>query len=88
MTFQETLLSRIEDQNPEAKKADGFDAAIIGIGYTACKSPVLVYSYEKCIEILESRDGMDHDDAVEFFDFNVQDAYVGEGTPMFMQSEV
>jgi len=36
------------------------------------------------IGILMDRDGMSEDDAVEFFDFNVLGAYVGERTPIFV----
>jgi hypothetical protein len=28
---------------------------------------------------------MDYDEAVEFFDFNIAAAYVGPGTPIFME---
>jgi hypothetical protein len=31
------------------------------------------------------RDGMTYDEAVEYFNFNVSDAYVGEKTPAFIQ---
>jgi hypothetical protein len=30
-----------------------------------------VYSYEKCIEIFMTRDGMTYGDAIEYMDFNV-----------------
>ena len=65
----------------EALLADGFSEALIGMGN---RSPydVAVYDYGKCIEIL-TRD-MPHEDAVEYFDFNVSGAYVGEHTPVFV----
>jgi hypothetical protein len=31
-----------------------------------------------------SRDGMDREEAMDFFSFNVSGAYVGKGTPIFM----
>jgi len=64
-------------------KADGFDEAVIGMDL---RTGVLVYSYSKCIEILEKRDSMTNEEAVEFMDFNVIGAYVGEKTPIFMAS--
>ena len=64
-------------------KADGLDDAVIGI-----EDGVLVYSKDKCTEILMSRDGMLYDDAVEFLYFNTYGAYVGEKTPIFRYDDV
>lgn len=61
-------------------KADGFDEAIIGVDE---KQMRLIYSVEKCIEIL-MRD-MSEEDAFEYFDFNVAGAYVGEKTPIWSE---
>jgi hypothetical protein len=33
------------------------------------------------------RDGMTHEEAIEFFDFNIAGAYVGEYTPIYMYEE-
>jgi hypothetical protein len=41
----------------------------------------LVYSVSKCIEIL-CRD-MNEEDAIEYFEYNVSGAYVGEKTPIW-----
>lgn len=41
----------------------------------------LIYSVSKCIEIL-SKD-MSEEDAVEYFNFNVSSAYLGEKTPIW-----
>jgi hypothetical protein len=79
-------LQAIEELNPEALKADGFDDAIIGLGSIAGNDDILVYDANKCIKILMDRDGMSYDDACEFFDFNVRSAYVGQGTPMFVHT--
>jgi hypothetical protein len=32
------------------------------------------------------RDGMERDEAEEFFDFNIEGAYVGPETPVFISS--
>jgi hypothetical protein len=79
-------LQAIEELNPEAMKADGFDDAIIGVGSVASGNEILVYDANKCIKILMDRDSMSYDDACEFFDFNVRCAYVGQGTPMFVHT--
>jgi hypothetical protein len=62
--------------------ADGFDNAFIGVeNYEPKKA---LYDTNKCVDILMERDGMDEDEAIEFFEFNVAGAYVGEHTPMFV----
>ncbi|HEY6437771.1 MAG TPA: hypothetical protein VIY47_14365, partial [Ignavibacteriaceae bacterium] len=54
--------------------ADGYDSAIVGVSSQAGGAPVVVYDSEKVIEILMERDGMDREDAEEFFSFNVESA--------------
>tara|TARA_R100000995_G_C3483354_1_gene125459 strand:- start:1000 stop:1242 length:243 start_codon:yes stop_codon:yes gene_type:complete len=66
-------------------KADGFEDALIGRGQQFNTS-FYVYSYTKCIEIL-MREGMTEEEALEYFDYNVQGAWVGEGTPIFLYDE-
>jgi hypothetical protein len=68
-------------------KADGFDAAIIGQamawrGDGMCN--VLVYDAEKIREILMKRDGMDSLEAREFIEYNIEGAYMGEETPIYV----
>ena len=60
--------------------ADGFDDAIIGVDESV---PRLVYSSDKCIQILVD-EGMDYMDAIEHFDYNVRGSYMGEKTPLFI----
>jgi hypothetical protein len=43
---------------------------------------VALYDREKAIQIILQGD-MDYEEAEEFFDYNVQGAYVGEKTPAF-----
>ena len=57
--------------------ADGFNEAIIGID----DNFRLIYSVSKCIDILKK--DMTEEEAIEFFDFNVKGAYVGEKTPIW-----
>lgn len=61
-------------------KADGFDDAVIGIA-TEYSEPRLIYSVSKCLHILEK--DMSELEALEFFEFNVSGAYVGEKTPIW-----
>jgi len=42
-----------------------------------------LYNQDHCIEILMDRDAMSYEEAVEYFEYNVIGAYMGEKTPMF-----
>jgi hypothetical protein len=69
--------------NEEAALADGYEAALIGYVDQFGRPTVALYDREKCIEILMTRDKMEHGEAVEFFEFNTLGASVGENTPAF-----
>jgi hypothetical protein len=64
--------------------ATGFDEAIIGRGSRCGQPDVAVYDTEKIINILVKQ-GMSHEEAVEYFDFNIVGAWMGDQTPIFMQ---
>lgn len=63
--------------------ADGFDGAVLGYGRQFNKD-LVVYDYERCVEILMERDGMTEEEADEYMEFNVIGAYMGEFTPVFL----
>ena len=77
----------METLNPEALSADGFEGCELGVAYRAGSQPVLAYDREKCIQRLVDRDGMSREDADEFFEFNVVGAWVGDGTPIFVDTD-
>jgi|TARA_Y100000310_G_scaffold338213_1_gene427244 hypothetical protein len=62
---------------------DGHDEAIVGVVTRFGQSPVLCYDYKKVIGTLVSG-GMSEEEAVEYFDFNIEGVWVGEGTPCFI----
>jgi hypothetical protein len=68
-------------EDEEIMLADGFEDAFLGIA-TQFDNKFAVYDRAKCIEIL-ARD-MSYEDAEEYFQFNVEGAWVGEGTPAFL----
>jgi len=78
---REMMLEILEDT--EALTADGFDDCIIGIAERCSKQPLVIYDSEKMIEKM-MKDGMSHEEAVEYFDFNILGAWMGEGTPLFL----
>ncbi len=67
--------------------ADGFEDALIGVGLQGgTHKPVAIYSIEKMEQILMDRDGMDWSEATEFLNFNTLGAYVGEYTPIYLET--
>lgn len=77
--------SEIEEElsyiNEQALFADGFHEALIGIDVV---DYVAVYDYEKCIDILMGQ-GMSEDDAMEYMEYNVLGAKMGEFSPRFIK---
>ena len=65
--------------------ADGLENAFMGIG-RQFTHPVAIYSYRKTIKIL-MKQGMDREEAIEYFDYNIAGAFVGDQTPVFLQDE-
>ena len=85
------IVSFINEQYPDHKDdillADGFDKAFLGVAQAPNGNPVAVYCSDKCIRILMGQFSDSDDpktDAIEYFDYNVLCAYVGEYTPIFM----
>ena len=74
----------VSEHNEEAYLADGFEDAFLGICEVYGRLPTAVYDKDKCLEILVQRDGMTDEEAMEFFEFNVAGAWVGEGTPAYL----
>jgi hypothetical protein len=68
-----------EDQ--EITLATGYEDAFVGIA-TQFNRVFAVYDRAKCIDILAK--DMSYDEAEEYFQFNVEGAYVGESTPAFI----
>jgi hypothetical protein len=85
-TTNSDMLDLMAEQFPDMSflKADGFDSAIMGFEYSSGR---IIYSVKKCINILIVRDGMDDDEARDFFWYNVEGAYIGEQTPIWCYDE-
>lgn len=81
------LLDRLTELYPDEQIAvmDGFDDCIVGVVHRACSHPFLLYDRDKVIQKLQDRDGMTIEDAVEYHEFNQACAWVGDGTPAFLE---
>ena len=86
MTRDEIIeaINEIEGEDNEILLADGFEDAYMGLATQFTRPPLAVYNRNKCIEIL-MKDGMSEEEAEEYFQYNVEGAWVGENTPMFLQ---
>ena len=65
-------------------KWDGFDSAIIGVGERNNTDSMIVYDYDKMINVLVTRDSMTLEEAEEYLDFNVIGAWIGDTTPIIV----
>ena len=74
----------IAEINPEALLCDGFDEAIIGLAERINLGPVVAYDVDKMLEIMVECDGMSYEEAMEYFDYNILGAWMGENTPVFI----
>ena len=64
--------------------AEGFDSAVLGLSRVSLGADVVVYSIDRCIDVLVQRDGMTEEEAIEYMNFNVLDAFMGPMTPIFV----
>jgi len=83
MITREILDNYVDENFPDEEILipDGFEEAFVGIA-TQFNKPIAIFNRQKCLEIL-CRD-MLYEDAIEYFSYNVEGAFVGENTPAFL----
>lgn len=76
-----SILSKILDEYPDEGfvKVEGFDKALIGVW----SEGRLVYSIDKIVKILQ--ENMTEEEAFNFYEDNIECAYVGGRTPIFIK---
>lgn len=79
----ESFLEWMSEVNENALYPTDLKDAVIGMVERFGMRPLILLDRDKCISIFMERDGMSHEEAEEFFDFNTIGAWVGEGTPCF-----
>ena len=84
MPTEQEVQDWIIEYNEEALLADGFEEAFLGVSEVFGRPPLATYDRDKCVDILIQRDGMTYEEAVEYFNFNVTGAWVGDGTPIYL----
>lgn len=82
----ETLEDALElfDGDDVALRADEFDDCIVGIGRRCGQPDLIIYDVDKIIATLMEQGNMSFEDAHEFYEHNIVGAWVGEGTPIYM----
>jgi hypothetical protein len=71
----------ISEEHPDLLTLDGFDEAVLGVVERAGLLAVC-YDRSKILKIL-MRD-MNLDEAMEYYEFNILGAYMGEHTPVYL----
>ena len=83
-TNRSMLDEALKEMEESTLLLDGFDEAFIGFSRRINEPILAVYSYEEIVRICMERDGMEYEEAVEYVDFNVVGAWVGEQTPIIV----
>ena len=65
-----------------------FDEAIIGVASNSVGMSAGADREPKAIELLIKHDKMTPDEAMEYYQFNILGAYMGENTPLFIDDTV
>jgi len=78
------MIKEILEEN-DCLIADGFDDAIIGF-HQKDGEVIVVYSINKCIYSLMEDNKWGYQEAEEFLYFNTINCYVGEKTPIFIDT--
>jgi len=62
-----------------------YDEAIIGVAHRIGQEDVIAYDYNKLCEIVQkTMNNADIMEVMEYVEFNIMGAYVGERTPIFV----
>lgn len=66
--------------------ATGLDEAIIGVVRVKGRPDIVCYDYAACVALLMRKQGMSEEEAFEWMEVNVVDAYVGPETPAYLMT--
>lgn len=86
------ILGGFYDFNDESEEAlrqrpilfDGLEDAIIGVAMQQHKPPLIVYDEQAIIDHFIDAEEMTEEDAWDWYGFNVQGLWAGEGTPLIL----
>ena len=75
----------LAEMDPEMLCADGWDEHILGTAFSPGRKQLVVYDGDGIINTLITRDGLSFEEAQEYFAFNIEGAWVGQRTPVFVR---
>ena len=83
------IREHLEDVGEQTLVLDGFDECAVGFVYNNSE-PVIIYSKQKIItqlmNDLDSETGEDlYAEAMEYYEYNIANAYMGPTTPLLME---
>lgn len=83
--LREQCLEQVgDDESVVFLEPESCDMAILGVAREFGRPPRIAYSVSRLLAVFRS-DGMDHEEAREYFEFNTAGAYLGEHTPVFVE---
>ncbi len=86
MSTRAKIQSYLEGEPSLLLEPEMFDDAILGIAERCGQPPLVAYDRERCIEIIMANASCDRAEAEEYYEFNTAGCWVGEGTPIFIDS--
>ena len=78
------IRERITEYNPEAILWDGLDSCIVGMSTDGRA----IYSLDNMLTHFQIHEEMSEEEAIEYIDYNIIAAYVGEYTPIHMHTHI
>ena len=79
------ITAALEDRGMKAVLIDGFDSCIIGTTDLPDGGASVCYDTSKIIKELRKQ-GMTHQEAIEYFDYNIEGAKFSECNPTFIDT--
>jgi hypothetical protein len=80
----ETNINDIIEMADGAVLLEGLDSAIVGVVETFGNGPCILYSKDKVIDILITRDSMTYEEADEYYEYNILNLWVSDQNPVFL----
>lgn len=77
------IAESLSDVDPEIIVFHDYEEALIGYIERAGGPSVALYDKNKIIQLLIERDGLDEDDALDHYYYNIVGSYLGEYSPVF-----
>lgn len=82
--YENVTREALADIDPDIMFADGYDDCLLGMTF---RGKEVVALYSTALILLKLSQDMSYEEAVEFFEFNILGAYVGEKTPVYFDEE-